>query len=252
MIHQSSGRQGFADPGPERNQRAEADARPMMRMIHSSSGREDFGVISPSAVPTVPPTSSTTSSSAPPPEPAFMLAPSSGRQGFSSPSSYSPSQPSLGFAMARPSSGRQDFSSLLPQPPNLANSGSLGFAMALPSSGRQDFSSLSPQTPNLANSGGGSAPADGRIRHESITCDVCGASPIVGVRYRCAVCPDYDVCELCVDHTPPNLTPVRPNAHDHRAHYYLRIRETSTKVSDCNTRPLRYTYKPALIYFIFS
>jgi len=189
-----------------------------------------------------------------------MLAPSSGRQGFYNPSSTSSSDSSsMMVAMARPSSGRQDFNSTLPQPAwqpsHLANSGNGGgsasstsssdsssmmFAMARPSSGRQDFNSTLPQPPawqppNLANSGngGGSASAAGRVRHESITCDVCGVSPIVGVRYRCTVCPDYDVCEICVDYAPPtSLSGVAPNGHDRDNHFYLRIRQSTPQVHD--------------------
>lgn len=33
--------------------------------------------------------------------------------------------------------------------------------------------------------------------HRGITCDSCGKQPIVGVRYRCANCPDFDLCEDC-------------------------------------------------------
>ena len=35
--------------------------------------------------------------------------------------------------------------------------------------------------------------------HPAITCDGCGASPIVGYRYRCKQCPNHDVCENCYD-----------------------------------------------------
>jgi len=30
-----------------------------------------------------------------------------------------------------------------------------------------------------------------------VTCDECGMSPIVGIRYKCAVREDYDLCEKC-------------------------------------------------------
>eukprot|EP01036_Dinobryon_divergens_P030856 gene30856-40164_t len=33
--------------------------------------------------------------------------------------------------------------------------------------------------------------------HDRITCDECGMSPIVGIRYKCAVRNNYDVCETC-------------------------------------------------------
>ena len=35
-------------------------------------------------------------------------------------------------------------------------------------------------------------------RHETISCDGCGATPIVGIRYRCSQCANYDLCETCI------------------------------------------------------
>ena len=33
--------------------------------------------------------------------------------------------------------------------------------------------------------------------HDNVRCDACNMSPLVGKRYKCAVCKDYDVCEKC-------------------------------------------------------
>lgn len=43
------------------------------------------------------------------------------------------------------------------------------------------------------------------VVHRGVTCDKCGRSPIVGVRYRCSNCQDYDLCEDCEarDEHPP-------------------------------------------------
>jgi hypothetical protein len=33
--------------------------------------------------------------------------------------------------------------------------------------------------------------------HRNVVCDVCGQEGIVGTRYKCTVCPNYDLCETC-------------------------------------------------------
>ncbi|KAL8910410.1 MAG: hypothetical protein Q9171_004283 [Xanthocarpia ochracea] len=33
--------------------------------------------------------------------------------------------------------------------------------------------------------------------HRGVNCNSCNAMPICGIRYRCANCPDYDLCEQC-------------------------------------------------------
>ena len=39
--------------------------------------------------------------------------------------------------------------------------------------------------------------ASSEVVHAHVTCDECSACPIVGVRYKCVVCPDFDVCATC-------------------------------------------------------
>jgi hypothetical protein len=36
-----------------------------------------------------------------------------------------------------------------------------------------------------------------KIVHNHITCDECGKKNIEGIRYKCAVCADFDLCEKC-------------------------------------------------------
>ena len=36
-----------------------------------------------------------------------------------------------------------------------------------------------------------------QVVHNRYICDGCGMAPIVGIRYKCAVCPDFDFCEKC-------------------------------------------------------
>jgi hypothetical protein len=61
--------------------------------------------------------------------------------------------------------------------------------------------------------------------HEGVSCDMCGESPLRGVRYRCSMCPDYDVCDRCV------LLPAVPNVCHDGSHLFLRIATPSAEVS---------------------
>lgn len=36
-----------------------------------------------------------------------------------------------------------------------------------------------------------------KIVHDGVCCDMCKMSPIMGLRYKCSVCPNYDLCEKC-------------------------------------------------------
>ena len=36
-----------------------------------------------------------------------------------------------------------------------------------------------------------------QVEHERYICDGCKMSPIVGIRYKCAVCPNFNFCEKC-------------------------------------------------------
>ena len=36
-----------------------------------------------------------------------------------------------------------------------------------------------------------------KLVHKNVKCDGCGAFPIEGIRYKCAVCRDFDYCEKC-------------------------------------------------------
>jgi hypothetical protein len=35
------------------------------------------------------------------------------------------------------------------------------------------------------------------IIHSQIICDICGKYPIIGIRYKCTICDNYDLCSNC-------------------------------------------------------
>jgi len=57
----------------------------------------------------------------------------------------------------------------------------------------------------------------GEVVHSNVTCDDCGQEGIVGTRYKCTVCADFDVCENCEPH------------HD-RSHPMIKINEPLTQM----------------------
>lgn len=59
---------------------------------------------------------------------------------------------------------------------------------------------LAPPRPEPSAASAAASAADSgaaQVVHEHVSCDVCGMHPIVGVRYKCQVCHDYDMCALC-------------------------------------------------------
>ncbi len=55
--------------------------------------------------------------------------------------------------------------------------------------------------------------------HSRVSCDGCGVFPVVGIRYKCYVCPDFDFCEKC-------------EATQEHPHPFIKLRK-----SDNNERP---------------
>ena len=58
---------------------------------------------------------------------------------------------------------------------------------------------------------------NGEIIHKGIACDGCGVYPLVGCRYKCAICPDFDFCENCEkklgkEHSHPMVQILKPDS----------------------------------------
>lgn len=52
------------------------------------------------------------------------------------------------------------------------------------------------------------------VEHTRVQCDGCGVNPILGVRYKCAVCKDFDYCTKCennLGHEHPFLKIRKPD-----------------------------------------
>lgn len=50
--------------------------------------------------------------------------------------------------------------------------------------------------------------------HAGVACDGCGVAPILGVRYKCSVCKNFDYCEICEErltHEHPFIKITRPD-----------------------------------------
>jgi len=50
--------------------------------------------------------------------------------------------------------------------------------------------------------------------HKHVACDGCGMSPLIGIRYKCSVCENFDYCEICeerLNHAHPFLKITSPD-----------------------------------------
>lgn len=57
----------------------------------------------------------------------------------------------------------------------------------------------SPEVPDAAPAAAAAVVPEALSIHQGVACDVCDMCPIVGTRYRCTVCTDYDLCQSCHD-----------------------------------------------------
>lgn len=57
------------------------------------------------------------------------------------------------------------------------------------------------------------------VLHNGVHCAGCGAQHVYGIRYKCAVCPAFDLCERCEAHADRRVSRGHPAEHP-----FLKIR----------------------------
>ena len=62
---------------------------------------------------------------------------------------------------------------------------------------REFIDEIAPQVFQTLAEGGVVGEPEGPATHKNYVCDICEMEPIVGVRYKCAVCENFDLCENC-------------------------------------------------------
>lgn len=70
--------------------------------------------------------------------------------------------------------------------------------------------------------------------HRGCACNSCGTVPIRGIRYRCANCADYDLCENC-----------ESQGVHHKAHIFYKIKVPAPAFGPRHIQPVWYTGDPS-------
>ena len=97
--------------------------------------------------------------------------------------------------------------------------------------------------------------------HECVNCNGCQKCPIVGIRYKCLTCHDYDLCEACEDsinHSHPMLkikTPMEISANaNHSSNFLTPEALTGIKslISSHVKEALKKKFKAKVIQFVMN
>jgi len=74
--------------------------------------------------------------------------------------------------------------------------------------------------------------------HDGVSCDVCRMFPIRGMRYKCCVCPNFDLCEKCESsntHNPNHpMLKIRPPVPDVQNEFHEGV-----ACDECNQQPIK-------------
>ena len=76
--------------------------------------------------------------------------------------------------------------------------------------------------------------------HNGIKCEKCGINPIQGIRYKCSICENYNLCELCEDLN--SELQFHNNQHD-----FIRMRNEKKK-KDCENNNILYQNQDIIIF----
>ena len=115
---------------------------------------------------------------------------SSGRDGFAPAPAAAAAPPAFAFGLPSPAAAAPPAAEPAPAlaaggAPAPAPPAQLPFGVAAPAFG-------------VAAPAFGAAPLTQATAHPNVNCDVCGTTPILGVRHKCASCADWDCCSACL------------------------------------------------------
>merc|ERR1712154_355799 len=73
----------------------------------------------------------------------------------------------------------------------------------------------------------------GEVIHFGVECDLCGMYPIIGDRYKCSICPDWDCCTACEPKHDHPLIKYKKSSKTHANASFNGLSEIFGKLSMC-------------------
>merc|ERR1719326_2079410 len=75
----------------------------------------------------------------------------------------------------------------------------------------------------------------GKVIHFGVECDLCGQYPIIGDRYKCSICPDWDCCTQCEPKHDHPLIKYKKCSKQHQNASFKGLSEIFGKLSHAET-----------------